>query len=724
MTSTQHYDLQQLPRPDVPPQGHTAVPAGQVEPVRPRTGPRRLLLGPVGQPPWARPLLWLLLVATAVFYLVGITGSGYANDFYAAAVKSSTESWKAWLFASLDSGNAITVDKPPVSIWIMGLSGRIFGFSSASMLIPQALMGVGTVALLYASVKRWFSPGAGLVAGALLALTPVAALMFRFNNPDALLVLLMTAAAYCVLRAIEQPARAHGAKKSRALTWLLLAGTAIGFAFLTKMLQGLLVLPGFALAYLWASPSKLWTRIWHLLAALGAVVVSAGWFVVLVALWPASSRPYIGGSTDNSLWELAIGYNGLGRIFGGTGNGGGGGNIGGGGGGMFGGATGLGRMFGSSFGAQISWLIPAALIALIAGLAFTARAARTDRTRAALVLWGGWLLVTGLTFSYMAGTVHPYYSVALAPAIAALVAIGGREMWRGRDNSVVRGLLALMIAVTAVWSFRLMQVNAPTWHPELRWITLIGGLAGAVLLAVSVARLRRLAVVGLLVGSLTAGVGMTAWAVDTVATDHTGSTPTAGPATAGDRGGFGGGRTGTFPGGTGGRGFPGNGDIAAGGTVPNGAIPGDGTAADGGTVPGTGTGGTTPGAGTVPAGGVGGGTTTASAGVVTLLEATTTRWAAATTSSMSASPYILGTDKAIMAIGGFTGSDPSPTLAQFQEYVRTGQISYFIGGGRGGFGGGGDTGSSSISSWVTANYKATTVDGVTVYDLRTATSGS
>ena len=718
MTSTQSSDLEQLHLPDRPAQWqpHTSVPVG---PIRTRTGPARLFLGPVDSPPWARPLLWLLLVGTGAFYLVDITANGYANDFYAAAVKSSTESWKAWLFASLDSSNAITVDKPPAAMWIMGLSGRIFGFSSASMLIPQALMGVGTVALLYASVKRWFGPGAGLVAGALLALTPVAALMFRFNNPDALLVLLMTAAAYCVIRAIEQPVPSvDGGKKSRAVAWLLLAGTAIGIAFLTKMLQGLLVLPGFALAYLWAAPSKMWTRIWHLLAALGAVIVSAGWFVVLVAVWPASSRPYIGGSTDNSLWELAIGYNGLGRIFGesstlsGATSTGTGGFGGGGGGSMFGGATGLGRMFGSSFGTQISWLIPAALVALIAGLAFTARAVRTDRTRAAMVLWGGWLLVTALTFSYMEGTVHPYYSIALAPAIAALVAIGGREMWRGRGSSVVRGLLALMITVTAAWSFRLMQVNAPTWHPELRWITLVGGLLGAALLAASVARLRRLAVVGVLVGSLTAGAGMTAWAVDTVATAHTGSTPTAGPATAGDRGGFGG--FGGFAGRTGSGSFPGSGDFPGGGDFAGGEFPGGGTIPGGS--PTSGTGGTTARAGA-------GGTTTASTAVVALLEATTTRWAAATTSATSADPYILGSDKAIMAIGGFTGSDPSPTLAQFQEYVRTGQISYFISG-RGGFGGGRGGDSSSISSWVSDNYKSSTVDGVTIYDLRAPVSGS
>ena len=691
-----------------PTDASTNHPAG---PGRPRTGPRRVLLGPPDNPPWARPLLWLLLLGTAVFYLVDITASGYANDFYAAAVKSGTESWKAWLFASLDSGNAITVDKPPGALWIMGLSGRIFGFSSASMLVPQALMGVGTVALMHAAVKRWSGPAAGLVAGAVVALTPVAALMFRFNNPDAFLVLLMTAAAYCVIRAIEAPATDRsvaGGRRSRALAWLLLAGTAIGFAFLTKMLQGLLVLPGFALAYLWAAPARLWTRIWHLLTALGAVIVSAGWFVLLVAVWPAGSRPYIGGSTDNSLWQLAIGYNGLSRIFGqGTGGGAGGAGGGFGGGGMFGGATGLTRMFSTSFGSQISWLIPAAGIALVAGLIYTARAPRADRTRAALLLWGGWLVVTALVFSFMQGIVHPYYSVALVPGIAGLVAIGGRELWRGRANPVVRSLLAAMIAVTAIWSFHLMRRDAVAWHPWLAWTTLLGGVAGAVVLALSAGRLRRMAAVGLVVGSVTALGGMTGWAVQTVATPHTGSTPTAGPASAGGfggrgqggsgfaRGGFGaGGFGGGFPGGTSG-GSPGGGSP---GGIPGGAIDG------------------------VPGGAPGGGTSTGSSALTTMLEATTTRWAAAVLGSQSADGYILSTDKAVMAIGGFSGTDPSPTLAEFQHYVQTGQISYFITGG-GGFGGRGG-GGSEISSWVKQHFTANTVGGATVYDLRTAAAGS
>ncbi|MET0967067.1 MAG: glycosyltransferase family 39 protein, partial [Nakamurella sp.] len=284
----------------------------------------RLFLGRTDEPRWARPGLWALLIATGVLYLWNLSASGYANDFYAAAVKAGTQDWKAWLFGSLDSANAITVDKPPASLWLMVLSARIFGFSSFSLLLPQALLGVGTVATIYAAVRRWSGPVAGLVSGGLLALTPVAALMFRFDNPDAMLVFLMTLAGYFVVRAVETD------RGRSALRWLLLAGVAIGFAFLTKMMQGLLVLPAFALAYLVAGRARWWTRVWHLLAAFGAVIVSAGWFVALVSLWPADSRPYIGGSTDNSLWELAIGYNGLSRIFGGSvgaGGGAGGGGI-------------------------------------------------------------------------------------------------------------------------------------------------------------------------------------------------------------------------------------------------------------------------------------------------------------------------------------------------------------------------------------------------------------
>ncbi len=256
-----------------------------------------------------RPALIALLLCTVIAYIWDLSASGYANSFYAAAVQAGTKSWKAMFFGSIDSSNFITVDKPPASLWVMEVSGRIFGFSSWSMLIPQALEGVAAVALLYAAIKRWFGAGAGLLAGALLAITPVAALMFRFNNPDALLVCLLVASAYCLTRAIEKA----------GTRWVIAAGTMIGFAFLAKMMQAFLVLPAFGLVYLVAAPTGLRRRLAQLLAGALAIVVSCGWWVAIVALWPASSRPMIDGSPDNNIFNLIFGYNGLGRIFGSSG---------------------------------------------------------------------------------------------------------------------------------------------------------------------------------------------------------------------------------------------------------------------------------------------------------------------------------------------------------------------------------------------------------------------
>ncbi|MCS6559160.1 glycosyltransferase family 39 protein [Curtobacterium flaccumfaciens] len=411
----------------------------------------RLFLGEREDARWLRPAFWALLAVTAVVYLWDLSVSGYANSFYAAAVQAGTKSWEAFFFGSLDSSNFITVDKPPASLWVMVLSARLFGFSSTSLLLPQALMAVGSVALVWGTVRRTLARlGAttanvgALLAGFVVAATPAAALMFRFDNPDALLVLLMTAGAYCTVRALPK-----GSWK-----WIALAGVALGFAFLTKMLQGLLVLPAFGLVYLFAARTGWGRRVIGLLVAAGSLVVAAGWWVVAVWLWPAESRPYIGGSTNNTVLDLVFGYNGLGRIFGGSGNGGGGGGTTGGtAGGSFGGSTGLNRLFSSEMGLEISWLLPAALIALVVGLVVVGRRHLADPARAGLVLWGGWILVTGLVFSYMSGTIHPYYTVALAPAIAGLVGTGGALLWHARARFVGRLGLAAMIGVTAFWGW-------------------------------------------------------------------------------------------------------------------------------------------------------------------------------------------------------------------------------------------------------------------------------
>ena len=325
-------------------------------------------------PAWLRPGLIALLASTAVLYLWGLGASGHANSFYSAAVQAGSSSWKAFFFGSFDAANLITVDKPPAALWVMDLSARVFGVNAWSILVPQALEGVAAVGVLYLTVRRWFGGAAGLLAGAVLAVTPVATLMFRFNNPDALLVLLLVGAAYALTRAIE-------AGRTR---WLLLVAVLIGLGFLTKMMQAFVVVPGFAVVYLLAAPVALRKRLWQLVLAGVVMLVTASWWVAIVELIPASARPYVGGSQHNSELELIFGYNGLGRLTGNeTGSVGGGG---GGGTGMWG-PTGWARMFNSSFGGQISWLIPTALVPLVAMLWFTRRAPRTDRGRAAMLLW-------------------------------------------------------------------------------------------------------------------------------------------------------------------------------------------------------------------------------------------------------------------------------------------------------------------------------------------------
>ncbi|MDT7756435.1 MAG: hypothetical protein QOH27_2333 [Mycobacterium sp.] len=613
--------------------------------------------GAEGSPPeprWTRPAFWALLAGTAVLYLWGLGSSGWANSYYAAAAQAGTQDWKAWLFGSLDAGNAITVDKPPAAMWVMGLSGRLFGFNEFTMLLPEALMGVAAVAVLYFTVRRSSGASAGLIAGAALALTPVATLMFRFNNPDALLVLLLVVAAYCTVRAID------AGSARRMSMWMALTGCAIGFAFLTKMLQAFLVVPGLALAFLVAAPFGIWKRLGALLIGGATMIVSAGWYVALVSLWPAGSRPYIAGSTDNSLLQLAFGYNGIERIAGNEGGGPGG--RGGHGGGMnlfFGGDPGIGRLFGPSMGVEASWLLPAALIGLVAGLWLSWCATRTDRVRAGLLLWGGWLLVTGAVFSFMAGTVHPYYNVALAPAVAALVGISVAQLVQRRASLVPRLVLAGMLAVTGVWSFLLLN-RTPEWWPVVRWVVLVGSIVVALLLALRAHRLGRATAVVAIAAALVGLGGPTAFSIYNAATAHSGPGTMSGPQKAG---GF------SFGGGPRGPGGPGRG--------------GD------------------------------------NAQVEALLRGVDNRWAAAGIGSMSVSDLELKTGASLMAIGGFTGGDPSPTLTQFQQYVSDGQVRYFLAdSGRGGPPGHRTGTASEITTWVEQNFTKKDVGGATVYDLQ------
>lgn len=594
-----------------------------------------------------------LLAGTAVMYLWNITVNGMGNQFYAGAAEAGSKNWEALLFGSLDSANFITVDKPPVSQWVMGLSGQIFGFSSASMLIPEALMAVATVALLYAAVTRICGPRAGLLAGAALALTPVAALMFRFNNPDAAMVLLMTASAYCTVRALE---RANG-------KWLAWAGVALGFAFLAKMLEGLLVVPAIGLVYLIAAPTTLRTRLLHLLGAMVAFGVSAGWFVVLTIVWPVSSRPYIAGSTDNSFMDLVLGYNGFARVSGrnhknmwltdSLGNSVGNGLRHAGG---FGGMDqheGLSRLFSGEFGFEIGWLVPAALLALVLVLVSRGRAPRTDEVRAGAVLFGAWLLTDGLVLSFMKGMVHPYYCLSLAPAVAGTAAIGAHEMWVRRQSRFGRLGLTALVAVTGLWSWWVLGRNGD-WLPALRWTVLIGAALAATALALSAPRRRRLAVVAGALGVTAVLAGPTAYAVATLNEPHHGGGPTVGPATA--RSGF----------------------------------------------------------------GLGFGESADNPQLDDMLRTTRTKWSAATVGSSSAAALELSSGTAVMAIGGFTGSDPVPSLGQFKADVSAGQVTYYIvqRDWRGKPNSWPENRNhSGITDWVVATFAGTQVGNTDVYDL-------
>ncbi|WP_297645007.1 glycosyltransferase family 39 protein [Pseudonocardia sp.] len=681
-----------------------------------------------------RGLLGALLAVTAVLYLWDLSASGWANAFYAAAAQAGGASWKAWFFGSSDAANLITVDKTPAALWVSGLSVRIFGLSSWSVLVPQALMGVASVGLLYATVRRTAGTAAGLLAGATLALTPVAVLMFRFNNPDALLVLLLIGAAYATLRAVE-------AGRTR---WLVLAATLVGFGFLTKMLQAFLVLPALALVWLAVAPGGIGKRLRTLATATVTLVVSAGWWVLVVELWPAADRPFIGGSQTNSVLELILGYNGFGRLTGDEVGSVGGGTGGAGTTGSWG-STGITRLFNAEFGGQSSWLLPTALLLTVVLLWWTRRAARTDRLRAAVIMWGGWLVVTWLTFSLMAGIFHPYYLVALAPPIAALVGIGAVVLWRDRASVAARIVMAALTALTAGWAFVLLR-RTPEWHPWLAWAVLATGLVAALGL-LGVHRAPRALAVGVAVVAVVAGLaGPAGYSLATAATPHTGAIPSAGPEGAGmfgPGGGAGGGR-GQFGGGQFGGGQFGGGQFGGGqfrGQGPPGAGFGTGRAGQGTAPQGAGTGGQAGNAGGPMAfgggrggfggrGGMGGvgsllGSPTPDAAVVAALQqdAADYTWAAAAVGSNSAAGYQLATQLPVMALGGFNGTDPAPTPAQFQQMVAQHEVHWFVGGtGPGGTASGGSDDAQEIAQWVQSTFTATTVGGTTLYDLSAAVS--
>lgn len=618
----------------------------------------------------------------AIMYAWALWSGSWGNTYYTAAVKSMSSSFKNFLFGSFDPAGVVTVDKPPLALWPQVISTWIFGFQNWSILLPQVVEGVAAIFLLHRTVRMWAGEHAALVAALIFALTPITVVTNKTNNTDAMLVLTLVAAAYAFTRAMK--AEEPGGRTK----WLLFASFLIGCGFLAKMLAAWVVVPAFLAAYLAGSTGPWRRRLFDIGAAAVTLVASSLWWVAVVDLWPGE-KPYIGGSTDGTALDLVLGYNGLGRVFGNEGPGGGGRAVTGGGGttyfggaggnAAFGGEAGASRMFGDAVGGQISWLLPLALIALVlAGVVgfrrFRNYAPADPGNRAGWVLWGGWLLVNALVFSFQEGIFHPYYTTVMAPAIGALVGAGGVLAVRMYRDKTRFGWLVLPIsvAVTAAWAWVVISRDT-AWNGWLRYAVV--GIAVVAILVLVLRKFRRGAII---LGLITVLLAPAVWSgVGAFASTGNAGIPMAGP--------------------TSGRGGGGNFVLR---------LPPGVTSPPPGMVP--------------PQNGPGGGPNGGGrdSGQLTADQQKIVDYAKANAGdaeilfaveggAQAATSYIIATDETVVGMGGFSSRDPAPSVDQLSTWVREGKLKFIVtGGGRGGGGMGGPGGQSSErATWIQEHCK-------------------
>ena len=626
-----------------------------------------------------RPELAGLLVLAAVMNLWALSRNGWANSYYSAAVRSMSTSWHNFLFASLDPSGVMTVDKPPAALWVEALSVRVFGYHPLSLLVPQALMGVAAVGLTYDLVRRRFGRLGGAVAGLVLALTPVTVAIFRYNQPDALLVLCCVAALWFTVRGLEDG-------RTR---WLVLAGACVGLGFETKMLVALVVVPGIAAAWLWTAPGaraldRLGGRLRaarQLLAGGAAMTIVGGAWPLLVELTPASQRPWISGTSDNRVLSLIFEYNGVGRVDGQAGGPGGfGGN-------QFGGTTGPLRLLNSALGGQAGWLLGFAAVSALALLAAT-RLRRSDARTGWLLAIGGAFVTTAVLFSFASGIFHPYYVSLLAPFIAALVGAGAAHFIRGREGARLLGPLAIAAGVVTE------LVVLGDYAGQLRWLVpvlIAAGVASAALLAAGPGRRARLVAVAVATGALM--IAPAAWAVDTLGHSVSGTFPEGGPSSAlaaagpsrpggaGARAGFGG--FGGPPAGaaqTGASGPAGAGASAAGaGGVPLfGSSKGSASGQSGLPPFGAGARRGSSGSGGPGGGGAGGGFGRSVSSQVLAYVKAHGGGTIAVSSQSSAAGSIISDGADVAGIGGFSGRESSVSVSWLAQEVRDGKIRWVL----------------------------------------------
>jgi 4-amino-4-deoxy-L-arabinose transferase-like glycosyltransferase len=445
-------------------------------------------------------------MVSLVLNLWNLSVNGLGNQYYTAATRSMVESWHNFFFVSFDPGGFISIDKPPIALWIEALSAHVFGVNSWSVLGPSALAGAGAVALLWCTVRRQFGVPAATIAGLALAVSPINVAVNRLNLPEPFLVLFLVAAAWAVLRSFDAK---HG------LRWVVLAGLFVGLAFNTKMLAGYIPVPALGIAVL-VGTAGWWEKLKRgLVFGVTSIVAWLPWLLIVDAV-PAADRPYVGGSTNNTVWNLVFGYNGFGRVDrqslggGGFGGGGGGGFGGTGAGGIFGGAAGPWRLFSDAVGGQIAWLLPLAVIAGVAALWVV----RRDRARrAAVVLWGGWLALYAVIFSYAQGTFHSYYTSVMMPAVAALVGIGAVAVYgrlrRNRWWLVVIGLAAVVTVAVQLG----LAGREPSFYGWTRGFVIAGAVAATVAVVVGVLLRHPKSIKAALAGALAVSLLIpTAWA--------------------------------------------------------------------------------------------------------------------------------------------------------------------------------------------------------------------
>jgi 4-amino-4-deoxy-L-arabinose transferase-like glycosyltransferase len=693
--------------------------------------------------PLPRPELAALLALAAVLYLWSLSQNGWANDYYAAAVRSMAGSWHDFLYGSFDAKGLMTVDKPPLALWVEALSAKLFGFNSLAILVPQALMGVASVGLLYDLTRRRWGRTAGTIAGLSLALTPVVVAISRHNNPDALLVLCSVGALWCFVRALDaervrgNPRIARGganAARGRGGTgWLVAAAVCVGLGFEAKMGAALMVVPGMALAWLWVAPRGRPAAIRQLAIAGAALLAVALAWPVLVWLTPAASRPWISGTSDNSIWSLIWEYNGLGRLEGQTGGPGSLGTSG-----TFGGATGPFRLLNEALGGQAGWLLGAALAGGL-GIAALSRLRRTDPRTGWIIAIGGAFGTTAVAFSFAGGIFHPYYTSLLAPFAAALVGatvgqvlagerIGGGKAAKPANGARREAALSRLVGAVAIGLGAVVElIVIGNSASDLDWLVaplVVMSVAAATLLLLAdsiAARIGggkrpwsatasriRIAALVCAVGILL--VGPAIWSVDTLGHPTSGTFPAGGPESASTMGAPGGG------GGPGGMtGAPGG--FAPGGVRTSSSREGQSTNAVGelfgeGSESGGGFAGGAPSIGGAPGGfgGAGGGPASGMFGgedLSSILEYTESHGGGtiAVDSQSGAATSIIEEGAEVAGIGGFSGKESSVSAEWLEERIESGAIAWIYtsglgsGGGIGRAGGpGGDSRTGSESA--------------------------